>query len=421
MANQLLTRQEITYKSLMILKNNTVVLPNLYRDLDAEFGKKGGKIGGTIFVRKPPRYLGRDGAAYQPEGLTDTQVPVVINQQSGVDFEFQSSEKFLALDDFSNRYLEPAMIALSNKLDFRSCLVMEQNTAQFVGTPGTIPGLAGTDAFDIYGQANMVLDTQGFPIKNQDRNLAVTPQMRRGWLTYTKQWFNPQDALGRQWKTGQIDDALGDRWYVDQNLAVQVIGALGGTPAVNGANQTGTIIIANGGTANVTGYLNIGDIISFAGVFAVNPQNRATTGLLQNFVVQQQVNTDGSGNLGGAGGFTIFPAITPSGQFQNVTNSPATGALINVYGTAAAGQSALAGVNTPAGLMWHKQAFAFVSFPGDLPDGVDMGMEARSKELGVSLRFVRVFDGYRDAWVNRFDVYYGIAPLYAEGCVRVQQ
>ena len=44
MANQYLTRQEITYAKLEVLENNTVVVPNLYRDLDQEFGKKGGKI-----------------------------------------------------------------------------------------------------------------------------------------------------------------------------------------------------------------------------------------------------------------------------------------------------------------------------------------------------------------------------------------
>jgi hypothetical protein len=414
-ANQLLTRQEITFKSLMILKNNTVVLPNFYRDLDAEFGKKGGKIGGTIFVRKPPRAVGRDGAAYQPEGMTDTQVPVVINQQSGVDFEFGTDEKFLSIDDFANRYLEPYMVALANKLDLRSCLIAEQNTGNLVGTPGTTPGLAATDAFNTYASANVILDNEGFPISNQNRHLVVTPLMRQGWLVYTKQWFNPQDALARQWKTGQIDDALGVRWFVDQNLAVQTIGTLGGTPAVTTANQTGTVINANGASNNIATWAQLGDVISFIGVSAVNPQSRNSYGQLRNFAIQQVTSSDGSGNLI----LNIFPALVPTGQFQNVTAAPAAGALINVYNTAAAGQAALSNLSTPQGLMFHKQAFAFVSFPGDVPEGVDMGMEARSKEIGVSLRFVRIFDGYRDTWVNRFDVYYGIAPMYPEGACRI--
>jgi hypothetical protein len=48
-----------------------------------------------------------------------------------------------------------------------------------------------------------------------------------------------------------------------------------------------------------------------------------------------------------------------------------------------------------------------------------MAMEARSKEVGVSIRFVRMFDSVRDMFTNRTDVYYGIGPLYPEGSVRI--
>jgi hypothetical protein len=72
MANQYLTRQEITYASLEVLENNCVVIPNMFRDLDQEFGKKGGKIGDTIFVRKPPRAINTQQTNYQ----TSQQMPV---------------------------------------------------------------------------------------------------------------------------------------------------------------------------------------------------------------------------------------------------------------------------------------------------------------------------------------------------------
>jgi P22 coat protein - gene protein 5 len=414
LANQILTRQEITYSSLEILENELTVLKHFYRDLDQEFGKKGGKIGDTIFVRKPERFVGRDGQAYSPEGLTDTQVPITINQQSGVDFEFSTAEKYLSIDNLRERTLEPAMISLSNKLDLRCALVAQQNTANLVGVPGTTPGLGGTDAYLIYRQANQKLEEMGFPIK-RGRTTVITPAMTTGWIDYTKGFYNPEGAISKQWDEGQVANALRNKWFVDQNLPTQVIGALGGTPAVNGANQTGTSLITNGWTDSIAGLLNIGDVFSIAGVFAVNPQSRVSTGSLQQFVVQATAASDVSGNST----LAFLPAIVPSGQFQNVTNSPAQGALISIYNTAAAGQSALSGLATPQGLTWDKQAYAFVSFPGDVPEGVDMGMEERSPEVGVSLRFVRLFDGYRDQWINRFDVYYGIGTLYMEGGVRI--
>jgi hypothetical protein len=40
------------------------------------FGKKGGKIGSRIFVRKPPRAIGRDGQAMFEDGDEAKVIPV---------------------------------------------------------------------------------------------------------------------------------------------------------------------------------------------------------------------------------------------------------------------------------------------------------------------------------------------------------
>lgn len=419
MANTFLTRQEITREALMVLTNNLVVIPHFYRDLDQEFGKNGAKIGATLNVRKPPRALGRSGPTYTPEGMTDQQVPVTINQQSGIDFEFTTSEKYLSLDDFRARYLEPYMISLANILDAYAAITAVQNTANVVGTPGQTPGIGNTTSLLTYAQAGQKIDEAGFPLKG-GRTLVITPAARVGWINDNKGLYNPQGSLSGQWQTGQMADALGYDWFVDQNMPAQVIGKLGGTPAVTSAGQTGTSLITNGWTATVSPVLNIGDVIQIAGVYTVNPQPNASqthtaTATLASFVVQATANSDGSGNST----LTIFPPITPSGQFQNVSNSPGAGALIQVYNTPAGGQSALSQVSTRQALLWHRQAFAWVSFPGDVPEGVDMGFEDRNKEIGVSLRFVRIFSGATDKWTNRFDVYYGLGILYPEGACRI--
>lgn len=422
MSNQFLTRQEITFEALDTLGNYCCIIPNVHRDLDQEFGKKGGKISDTIYVRKPPRFVGRDGAAYTPEGMVDTEVPITINQQSGVDFEFSTAEKFESLDDLKRRYLDNAMESLANKLDSRMAVMAMQNTGNMVGTPGTTPGLSGSDAFQTYSKAGQKLVELGFPDRKANkgnRNLALTAAMRTGWNTYTKQFFNPSDSLTKQWKTGQVDNALGYQWMTTELTPRQTIGALGGTPAVTSAGQTGTSVLINGLTASVANWGLIGDVVSFAGVYAVNPQTRLSTGSLKQFALQTNVSSDGAG----AATLVLNEAIVPSGQFQNVSASPAAGALVNVYDIAAAGQGALAGLVTPQGLLWTPEAYAFVSFPGSVPEGVDMGntmmFSGPNEDIGVDLRFVRVFDGYRDQWVNRFDVYYGYGPLYSEGGVRI--
>lgn len=416
MSNQLLTNQVLSRETLMVLKNDLVILPHFYRDADSEFGKKGGKIGDTFYMRKPQRFIGRDGQAYSPEGLSDTQVPITINQQSGVDFEFSTAEKYLSIDDFKSRYLDKAAQSIANKLDLRCAQMAVQNTANLVGTVGVTPGLSSSDAFLIYSQAGQILQEGGFPLKGGNFTMALTAKARVGWNTFSKAFFNPTAALAEQWKTGQISNALNYDWFVDENLPTQTIGALGGTPVVDGANQTGTSIATRGWSNSIAGLLQVGDVISYPSVFNVNPQSRLSTGEPFKQVVQAIAASDG----GGLSTLSLFPALVPSGQYQNCTASPADGALISVNGVAAAGQGAIAGVASRQMLLWHPEAFAFMSFPGDVPQDNDQGYEARDKEIGVSLRFVRVFDAVRDQWPCRFDVYYGTSPMYPEGACRIQ-
>ncbi len=210
MANQTLYRQEITFATLEVLENNTKILPNFYRDLEQEFGKKGAKIGDTIYVRKPPRAIGCDGAAYQPEPMVDTQVPITINQQSGVHFEFSTQEKFLNIDDMKNRYLDKFSIALANKLDFRCATMAIQNTAQLVGTPGTNPSLSGTDAFLTFLTANQRLDEMGFKIGGS-RCMIIPPAFNTSFADFAKGNFNPQPDISRLWEKGQVSNLFNDK------------------------------------------------------------------------------------------------------------------------------------------------------------------------------------------------------------------
>jgi len=91
-----------------------------------------------------------------------------------------------------------------------------------------------------------------------------------------------------------------------------------------------------------------------------------------------------------------------------------------VYNTAAAGQSALAGVSSAQGIVMHKTAFAYMFIPLEEPRGVDMAKEMRSPQSGISVRFVRQYLGApTDLWINRMDCVYGCSPQYPEGSVRV--
>lgn len=401
MANTFLTPQEITYEALMILRNNCKAAVNMYDGYSKEFGRAGKKIGDTLNVRKPARYIGGDGPGYSPEAMTEAQVAISINQYSHVHFEFESRDLALSLDDFSRRHIKPASIALGNKIDFRALQFAMQNTANCVGTPGTTPSTNLT-----YLQAGQKLDEMGAPT-DDERYLFINAAMRVSIANANLTNFNPQADISKIWKSGRFSDALGFSWFQDQNVNSYTIGAYAGTPVVNGANQSGSSLITNGWTAS-TSVLNQGDVFTIAGVNAVNPQNRNSNRALQQFVVTQSVTADGSGNKT----ISISPSIIgPGSQFQNVDSLPANSASITVLGSAS--------TQTTQGLAWHRTAFALVSCALEVPKNVDMGYEATDPDTGVSVRFTRAWDPIQDRWVNRLDTIYGFGTLYPELACRI--
>ena len=130
-----------------------------------------------------------------------------------------------------------------------------------------------------------------------------------------------------------------------------------------------------------------------------------TTGQLQNFVVTATANSDGSGNST----ISIYPAITTSGAYQTVTNSPANGASISVKGSASTAYAQNIG--------FVRDCFGLVVVPMEVPQGVDFG--ARETYRNISMRILRAYDIWNDALPARVDVLYGTACFYPELGVRL--
>jgi hypothetical protein len=404
MANTLITPQALTFETLAIIKNNLKIARNLYSGYNRYYGGDSGfgKIGSVLQVRKPVRYTTRSGAAASIQDVSEQYTSITMSNQKGVDFQFSSQELTLTIDEFSNRYLKTAAAAISNLIDFDAATFMKNNIANAVGTPGTTPNTLLT-----YLQATQKLDEMAAPVDG-DRYLAINPVARVTIVDALKGLFQSSSEISKQYTSGMMGEAIGLSWMQDQNIPVHTVGPLGGTPLVNGATQTGASLVTDGWTAAAASRLNQGDVFTIAGVFAVNPQNRTSTGALQQFVVTAAVSSDGSGNAT----IPISPAITPSGAYQNVTASPADNAALTVLGAAA--------TQTPSNLVWHKNSFCMASVPLEVPDGVDMAHTATDKDTGISLRFVRQYVASSDQWISRFDVLYGFGSLYPEHACRVQ-
>jgi len=400
MANTPLTISMITKESLRVLENNLAFAKGVNRDYDDQFAIGGAKIGDTINIRKPARYIGRTGTALAVEDHTETSVPLQLSTQFGVDINFTSKELTLSIDEFSDRIIKPAMATVANKLDSDG-LALYKSVYNAVGTPGTTPTLLKT-----YLQAGAKMDYEATP-RDGNRSVVVEPTAQVEIVDSLKSLFQSGDQIMKQYEQGNMGQAAGFKWSLDQNVAVHTVGPLGGTPLVNGASQTGSSLVTNGWTAAAALRLKAGDTFTIAGVFAVNPQSRASTGQLRQFVVTADTSSDASGNAT----IPIFPAITTSGAFQTVTASPASGAAITVLGAP--------NTLSPVNLAYHKNAFVLGCADLLLPKGVDMAARVSDKQLGLSARMVRAYDINNDKFPCRFDILYGWKAVYPELACRI--
>lgn len=402
MANAILTSTLITQEALRVLENNLTFAKMVNREYDAKFGEViPSKTGTTINVRKPARYVGRSGAALAVEDHTENSVPFQITTQFGVDVNFTTAELTLQLGEFSDRILKPALATIANKID-RDGLALYWDVYNAVGTPGTTP-----NALLTYLQAGAKMDFEATP-RDGLRSLCIEPTAQATIVDALKGLFQSSEKIKNQYEMGNMGLAGGFKWSMDQNVITHTVGPLGGTPLVNGASQTGASLVTDGWTAAAASRLKRGDIFTIAGVNAVNPQTRESTGQLRQFVVTANVSSDAGGNLTAA----ISPSITTSGAFQTVTGSPADNAAITVLGAAS--------TVSPANMAFHRDAFSLATVDLIMPSGVDFAARVADPQLGISIRMVRAYDINNDKLPCRFDVYYGWKTLYPELACRIQ-
>lgn len=419
MANLLLTNQEISFKALMVLENSISFTKKVVRRYDDRFGRAGAKIGYVLNIRKPARSVSTAGQGIQLQDYIERSVPLTLNKQYQQACAFVSSDLTLSLDDFTNRVTKPKIVQVANDIDFDG-LQQFVNVPAEVGTPGTTPNTA-----DTYLNALQIIADEGFPV-DDDPGLSVhlTPKMHRVILpalqglvstnSGTSFAFLRNLAKGEggvdDYMKGLVTKGLGFDWFMSQNVGTFTVGAQGGTPVVNGANQTGSNLITNGWTASKA-VLSAGDIITIAGVHRINPLTRQSTGDLRQFVVLANVTSDGSGNATIPIGCVDGDGITIAGPYQTVDASPANAAAITVQGAG--------GTQSARGLAFHPEAFTFASADLEMYDNQHLMEQASDKELGLSLRIWAQPDINTDRLLMRIDVLGGWLTMYPQGAVRI--
>jgi hypothetical protein len=131
------------------------------------------------------------------------------------------------------------------------------------------------------------------------RKLANDPHTDAKLVSSLAGQFNPATTISSQFRTGTMKNALGFDMFRDQTVIKHTTGSAT-TATVNGANQTGTSVTITA----LVGTLNQGDVITIAGVNAVNRTTFASTGIARQFTVTANV-------AAGATSIPIYPALIP--------------------------------------------------------------------------------------------------------------
>lgn len=405
--NSLLTNDVITKECLMSLKNNLVLARGVNREYSDQFAQSGAKIGNVLNIRKPSRYTVTTGATLEIQDSVDQSTSLTLDKHFHVGLAFSQVDRTLSIDNFRERYIDQAMIALANKIDSQLAIDMYKAVPTAIGVPSAT---ALPSTLKGFVQAKAYMELLGAPVGQY--SAAVDPLVQASLVEGLKGLFQSSEKISDQYEQGVMGIAGGCKFSSTANIPKHTAGAIIGTPLINGTTAAGaTTLVLDGITGSITGCYKEGDVIQIAGVYAVNPQTRQSTGFLKQFVVT--ATTDSVSNA--IASLPISPAMYASGQYQNVDALPADNAAITLFGAA----TTYAGVIAPQNLVFHKNAFAMGVADFELPGGNAKASRATDKDAGLSLMMTEFFDGVNFRTISRIDFLGGWKCIYPELAGRV--
>ena len=400
--NTLLTNVEISNEALRVLTNSLKFTKAIGANYSDKFGRAGNKIGATYNIRKPVQFAQATGPAFQAQGMTETYTPITLDNWVNRGMQFSTEDMTLSIDLFSDRFIKPAMISAANQIDQYNLEKAMSAVNSVVGTPGTEPATQ----LDF----NTLVKNSRVRLLNQLAqpgmlNMLGTPDFVGMGSVFNTNVFNPTSGVAEANVKGYITNWGGFNWYESQIVPMHTVGTYSGTPVVDGADQDGSVINTKSWGAGST--LNVGDVVTFEGVYAVNAQTKQAYSYLQQFVVTAK-NPAGTTHA-----LSVYPALVASGPAQNVSALPADGAGVTVVGTS--------DEMFAQALAFEDDAFAIAVAEFEVPaNGMGVVMNTSyDPELGMGLTYSKAFDIRSYAELHRIDCLTGFATQRPELATRV--
>lgn len=407
MSNSVLTIDMITKEAMRIAHEKASFIGTINRTYDDSFAKGGAKIGDTLRVRKPNQYSVRtSGRVMDVQDQDETKVNVTVASQYGVDMRFNSAELALSIDEFSQRYIEPAASVLVSYIDGNCLTQATKATYQLVGTAGTTVGAVTSGFSDTtaLGDARAKLNQQLAP-KDASRCLQMDSVTMASVSNGIKGLFNPQAEISKVWREGFIARTAMADLYENERTYVHTVGSdvTVSTSASAAVTDGGTNITMNGSDGN----LKAGDIFTVAGVYDCHPETKTAYKHLKQFVS----TTDTTGQI------VCSPPTYLTGPKQNVASAASAQLATTAFNSQVLTFVGSASTTYRQNLMYHKDAFTFVSADLPLYDGADKC--SRLTKDGLSLRVWKDADIRNDELLMRLDILWGFAALKPEWAARI--
>lgn len=395
MANSILSPTIITREALRVLHAKLNFIENINKQYDPQFANSGaspsGKIGPSLTIRMPNQFSIRSGWNRVNQDITESSQVLTVSTVKGVDFTFSQQELTLSIDEFSKRYIVPAISVLAANIEADALsMVLDVYNAY--------DDNANNFSYSDFNNGRGVLNQYLAPDFN--RCAVMDSGHVINYLNDIKGNFNPQESISRPYLTGKIGKVNGFDTY--ENTLLNPFQS-GTSAAATGYTATLTSGSATAVMAVGANTFKKGDIVTFSTVDAVDPETKADRGVLQKFVVTADY-------AGGAGNMSISPTPVTAGATQNVT---AVGAGLTVA-KIGGGASAL----YKQSILFQEDAFTFVT--ADLVDPSKYGAWGTRQVMdGISMSIAQQYS-ISDATIPaRIDVLYGYKTIRPQLACRV--
>ena len=401
MSNSFKVIDMVTKEALRIAHEKLTFIGTCDMQYDESFKDSGkGKQGATLRVREPNQYTRRQGSRVMDvQDQDESTQTITVATQDGVDMRFNSAELIQsvnsdgAFDNLSKNYIEPAMATLCSGIESDFLAYATKAVYNCVGTAGT-----PITTLVVPGAARAKLN-QGLAPKDRNRNIQMDSVTMGGLVNGMAAYFNPGTDLGKQFREGMIARTAMADYYENERLwTLTNDGDVVANTNADGLVTDGGNTIAVGDDLAV-GDQVVGSVFTVAGVYACHPETKAAYPHLQQFVVTAT----------GAVSVTVSPRIYLTGAKKNVCSSTGANLAVTAFNEAALTFVGSASASYVQPIMYHKEAFQFVT--ADLPLMDDAHKCVRREKDGLSVRVWMGSDIRNDELLLRLDILYGMAAL----------